>query len=218
MSWAIKTQKILVDYWHKSSEFLPGDKLQTVFFFPFLFSLFFPLACVTRRCWRDLKDWYFGRPITDNWVPSRQAALNKKKKKHSHTSTHVCHRPPETAAPRVSSRSHEERQCGWMWFRYWKKKKRCQRNGLPPDGCDKCQRDWFISWRLFRAPTTTTVINAAARDWCNCYAALMNWPRATMRPGAALFSHTWHRDPGDFAAVAASHSWKTELIPFIYLF
>lgn len=79
MSWAIKTQKILVDYWHKSSEFLPGDKLQTVFFFCFFFSLFFPLACVTRRCWRDLKDWYFGRPITDDWVPSRQAALNKKK-------------------------------------------------------------------------------------------------------------------------------------------
>lgn len=97
-----------------------------------------------------------------------------------------------------------------------KKKKRRQRNGLPPDGCDKCQQDWFILWRLFRAPTTTTVINAVARDWCNCYAALMNWPRATMKPGAALSSHTWHRDPGEFAA--ASHSWKTELIPFIYLF
>lgn len=40
MSWAIKTQKILVDYWHKSSEFLPGDKLQTVFFFSFSFLAF----------------------------------------------------------------------------------------------------------------------------------------------------------------------------------
>lgn len=218
MSWAIKTQKILVDYWHKSSEFLPGDKLQTVFFFPFLFSLFFPLACVTRRCWRDLKDWYFGRPITDNWVPSRQAALNKKKKTLPHFHTRLPSATRNSGATRVEPFT-------WgaaMWVNVIqilkKKKKRRQRNGLPPDGCDKCQRDWFILWRLFRAPTTTTVINAAARDWCNCYAALMNWPRATMRPGAALFSHTWHRDPGDFAAVAASHSWKTELIPFIYLF
>lgn len=145
-------------------------------------------------------------------------------KEHSHTYTQACRRPPETAALRVwapagSSFSHEVWQCGWMWFRYWKKKKKWrQRNGLPPDGCDKCQRDWFISRRLFRAPTTTTVINAAARDWCNCYAAIMNWPGATMRPGAAPFSHT--RDTGTREGLRVSlphiHEKLNESLLFIY--
>lgn len=126
MSWAIKTQKILVDYWHKSSEFLPGDKLQTVFFFlAFLSSSLRHSALLAGFEGLILREANYGRLGA---VPPGRA---QQKKKHSHTSTHVCHRPPETAAPLVSSRSHEERQCGWMWFRYWKKKKK----GVRETGC-----------------------------------------------------------------------------------